>query len=159
MGIWPNTTGMVTGWSPTKIVQMVLIGCIRRSRGQTIGFQKAIFKNLLWNYKAQSFHIWYITSSRGPLLKLFKLCPWGQNWPRLGGHNFTLIYIRKTAKDFFSWTTNGNLTKLNRNGPWVVFYQNCSNYPPGVLLTPPRGPQFYIELYKENCKRLLLLNG
>ena len=24
-------------------------------------------------------------------------------------------------------TTNGNLTKLKRNGPWVVFYQNCSN--------------------------------
>jgi len=110
-----------TGWSPTKIVQIVLIGCISRSLGQKIGFQKAIFKNLLvWNYKAQSFHVWYITSSRVPLPKLFKLCPWGQNWPRPGGHNFTLIYIRKTSNDFLSWTANGNLTKLNRNGPWVV---------------------------------------
>ena len=64
-------------------------------------------------------HIWYIASSRGPLPKLLKLCPWGQN--------FTLNYIRKTANDFFSLTTNGNVTKLNRNGPWVVPYQNCSN--------------------------------
>ena len=92
---------------------MVLIGCICRSRGQKKGFQNTIFKNLLvWNYKAQSFHIWYIASSRGPLPKLFKLCPWGQN--------FTLNYIRKSSNDIFYWTTNGNLTKLNRNGPWVV---------------------------------------
>jgi len=57
MGIWPNSTGMVPGWSPTKIVQMVLIGCLSRSRGQKIGFHNATFKNLLvWNYQAQSFH-------------------------------------------------------------------------------------------------------
>jgi len=79
MGIKPNSTGRVPGWSSTKIVQMVQVGCISRSRGQKIGFQNAIFKNLLvLNYKAQSFHIWYIhvASSRGPLPKLFKLCPW-----------------------------------------------------------------------------------
>ena len=107
---------------------LVLIGCIRRSRGQKIGFQNAIFKNLLvWNYKVQSFHIWYIASSRGPILKLFKLCPCGQNWPRPGCHNFTLNYIRTTLNDFFSWTANMNLTKLKRIGPWGVPYQNCSN--------------------------------
>jgi len=44
MGILPNSTGMVPGWSPTKIVQMVLIGCISRSRGHKMGFQNAIFK-------------------------------------------------------------------------------------------------------------------
>ena len=128
--ILTKLTGMVPGWSPTctKVVQIVPVGCIRRSRGQKIGFQNAIFKNLLvWNYNAQSFHIWYIVSSGGPLPKLFKLCPWGQNWARPRGHNFTLNYIRKTANDFFSWTANGNLTKLNRNGPWVVPYRNCSN--------------------------------
>ena len=57
------------------------------------GLQNAILKNLVWNYKTQSFHIWYIASSRGPLPKLFKLCPWGQNWPSPGGHNFTLNYM------------------------------------------------------------------
>jgi len=72
-------------------------------------------------------YIWYIASSWGPLPKLFKLCPWGQNWPRPGGHSFTLIYIRKTSNDNFSLTTNGNLTKLHRNDPWVVPYQSCSN--------------------------------
>jgi len=85
MRVWPNTTGMVPGWSPTKIVQMVLISCISRSRGQKIGLQNAIFKNLLVrNYEAQSFHIWYIASSRGPLPKLFRLCPWDQKWSRPG---------------------------------------------------------------------------
>ena len=128
MVICLNITGMVPGWSPTKTVQMVLIGCICRSRGQKIGFQNAIFKNLLvWNNKAQRFHIWYIASSRGPLPKLFKLCPWGQNCSCPGGHNFTLSYIRKISNDFLSWTSYGNLTKLNKNGPWVVLYQNCSN--------------------------------
>ena len=111
---------MIPGWSPIKFVQTIPVGCISRSRGQKIGFQNAIFKNLLVrNYKAQSFHIWYIASSRGPLPNLFKLCPWGQNWPRSGGHNFTLNYIRKSSNDIFSWTAYGNLTKLNRNGPWV----------------------------------------
>jgi len=96
MGIWSNSTGMVPGWSLTEIVQIVLIGCISRSRGQKIGFQNAIFKKfLVWNYKAQGFHIWFIASNRGPLPKLFKLSPLGQNWPRPGGHNFTLNYIGK----------------------------------------------------------------
>jgi len=59
---------MIPGWSSTKVVQIVPVGCISRSRGQKIGFQNAIFKNLLvWNYNAQSFHIWYIASSRSPL--------------------------------------------------------------------------------------------
>ena len=79
MGIWPTLTRMIPWWSPTKVV---LIDCISRSRGQKIDFQNATFKNLLdQNYKTQRFHIWYITSSRGPLPKLFKLCHWGQNWP------------------------------------------------------------------------------
>ena len=53
---------MIPGWSPIKVVQTVPVGCISRSRGQKIGFQNAIFKNLLVrNYKAQSFHIWYTT--------------------------------------------------------------------------------------------------
>ena len=67
-------------WSSTKVVQTVPVYSISRSRGQKIGFQNAIFKNLLvLNYKAQNFHIWYIALSRGPLPRLFKLCPWGQN--------------------------------------------------------------------------------
>ena len=128
MEILPNSTGIVPGWSPTEIVQMVLIGCISRSRGQKKGFQNAIFKNLLvWSYKAQGFHIWYIAYSSGPVPKLFKLCPLGQNWPRPRGHNFTLNYIRKRRNDFFSWTAYRNLTKLNKNGPWLFPYRNYSN--------------------------------
>jgi len=91
MGIWPNSTEIVPGWSPTKIVQMALIGCISRSRGQKIGYQNAIFKNLLvWNYTDQIFHIWHITPSRGPLPKLFKLNPWGHILPPSQGSQIEL---------------------------------------------------------------------
>jgi len=38
---------MIPGWSPTKVVQIVPVGCISRSQGQKIGFQNAIFKNVL----------------------------------------------------------------------------------------------------------------
>ena len=125
--IWPNFTGMFPGWSPTKVVQIVPVGCLSRSRGQKIGFQNAILKNLLvWNYNAQSFHIKYIASSRDPLPKLFKLCPWDQNWLRPGGHNFTLNYIRTTANVFFSWTASGWIfdkgTLCVRGSPEHVFW-------------------------------------
>ena len=43
---------------------MVLIGCISMSGGQKLGLQTAIFKNLVWNYKAQSFQFWYIALFR-----------------------------------------------------------------------------------------------
>jgi len=67
IGFRPNFTGMIPGWSSTKVVQTVPVGCLSRSQRQKIGFQNAIFKNLVWNYKAQSFYIWCITSSKGPL--------------------------------------------------------------------------------------------
>jgi len=93
---WPNFTGMISRCSSTNVVQTVPVGCISRSWGEKKGFQNALFKNLLlWNIKAQSFHIWYIPSSRGPLPNLFKFCPWGQNWPLPRGHTFTLNYIGK----------------------------------------------------------------
>jgi len=82
IGVWPNSTGMIPGWSPTNFVQMVLIGNTNRSRDQTLGFQHTIFKNpIVWNYKAQSFDIWCITSSRGHLAifcekTLVVLCKW-----------------------------------------------------------------------------------
>ena len=96
LGFWPNFTGMIPGWSTIKVVQTVPVGCLGRSRGQKIDFQNAIFKNLLVrNYKAQSFYIWYIASSRGPLPNLFKLCPWDQNWPRTGVTILHLIILGK----------------------------------------------------------------
>jgi len=102
IGFWPNFTGMIPGWSPIKVVQTVSVDCISRSQGQKIGFQNAIFKNLLvWNFKAQSFHIWYVASSRGPLLKLFKLCPWGQNWPSPAGSQFYIELYKEKFKRHF----------------------------------------------------------
>jgi len=85
-----NSTGTIPVWSPTKIVQMVLIGCISRSQGQRIGFQNAIFKNLLVSYyKAQSFHhlnvFYQLCLNNAPGFKIVSA---------LGGHNFTSIYIQ-----------------------------------------------------------------
>ena len=38
------------------------------------------FKNLLVpNRKGESFHIWHVASSSGPLPKYFKLWPWDGN--------------------------------------------------------------------------------
>jgi len=44
MGILPNSAGMIPGWSPTKIIQMVLIGCKSRSHGSILGLQKSCLK-------------------------------------------------------------------------------------------------------------------
>jgi len=75
MGIWPNSTGMVSGWSPTKIVQMVLIGCISRSLGQKKRFSKGIFQKSSLklqgpelSYLMSSTNIWWTT--------LVVLCKW-----------------------------------------------------------------------------------
>jgi len=55
-----SSVRMIPGWSSNKIVQTVPVGCISRSRGQIIGFQNAILKNILvWNYKAQCFCVIY----------------------------------------------------------------------------------------------------
>ena len=60
-------------------------------RGQKfyIEIYRKTFKNLrLRNHKAESFHIWYMATSRGPLYSLLKESPWGQKWPHLGGQKF-----------------------------------------------------------------------
>jgi len=131
IGFWPNFTGMFPRCSSNKFVQMVPVGCISRSRGQKNRFLKCNFQTsscpkLQGPELSYSFYILYIASSRGPLPKLFKLWPLGQNWPHPWGHNFTLNYIRKSLNDI-SWTANGNFTKLDRKGPWVVPYKKCLN--------------------------------
>jgi len=54
------------------------------------------------------------------LFKVVQIMPLGSKLTPPRGHNFTLIYKRKTSNDIFSLTTNGN-------DPWVVPYQSCSN--------------------------------
>jgi len=63
MGIWPNSKGMVSGWSSTNIVQMVPICC---------HFQKNI---LVWNKRAFLFGTMYI-ASLVVLCKLLHCDPW-----------------------------------------------------------------------------------
>ena len=78
-------------------------------------------------YKAQNFHIWYITFSRGPLPNLFKLCPWGLNLTPTRRSQFYIELYKETWNDFYFQNTNRNMTKLNKNDPQVVPFQNCSN--------------------------------
>ena len=48
----------------------------------------ALFKNC----------IQYVASPSGPLPSVFKLAPWGQKWPRPGGHMFYIGLYRKNMK-------------------------------------------------------------
>ena len=49
------------------------------------------FENLfLPNRKTYSSDIWYVASSGGPLSRLYKLLPQGQNWPVPGRHKFNI---------------------------------------------------------------------
>ena len=78
-------------WTYTKFVQMTPLGSkLALPRGVTslnIETKKENFKIVfLWNWKA--FDIWYAAFPSGPLLSLFKWCPWNQNWPRPMGHKF-----------------------------------------------------------------------
>jgi len=148
---------MIPRCSSTKVVQTVPVGCIRSSRGQKIRFSIDNFKKSSLKLQGRELsYLVYITSSRDPLPKLFKLCPWGQNWPSLGGHNFTVNFIRKSSNNFFSWTTNGYLTKLNSNGPCVVPFQNCLNGSDLKYTCRSRGQQ--IGFQNATFKNLLVRN-
>ena len=101
-----------------------------------------IFENLLLRkQKAQTFDILYVALPSGPLPRLFKLYPWGQNWPRPSGslilHN---SYIGKNL-----WKSSSPKAK----GP-DLWYFVCSivmssstkivqSMPLGSKLAPPRG--------------------
>ena len=94
-----NFTGMILGSPSTKIAQIVPVYWTIRSWGPKRGSKNANLKNLLvWNRKAQNFHIWHVALSSGPLQRLPKLCPWGQNWPRPGGHQFYIELYRGILK-------------------------------------------------------------
>jgi len=64
----------------------------------------------------------------------------------------------KLSKIFLSETTRPRSVIFGIKHHLEVLYQSCSNYTPVSKLTLPRGSQFYIELYKENIKQLLLLS-
>ena len=98
--IWWNVARMSLGWSSTKVAQIVPVHWINRSRGPNRGSVNTNFENLLLRKnKAKSFHIWYVAWSRGPLSRLFKLSPFGQNWGQNRGHRFILNYIGKSFKN------------------------------------------------------------
>ena len=72
----------------------------------TLWFQffGAVFASKGYPFK-NIFDILYVASSGGPLPSLFKLCPWGQKWPRSGGHIFYVgLYSEKHEKIFLSET-------------------------------------------------------
>jgi len=62
------------------------------------------------------------------------------------------------SKIFSSETTSPRAFIFGIYHHLEVLYQSCSNYTPEVKIDPGPGSQFYIELYKENFKRLHFLN-
>jgi len=108
--VWPNSTRMVSGWSPTKIVQMVLIGCISMSWCQTLGFPNAIFKKSFC-LKAHSPELlyWCTTSSRGPL----PIFGWQHKWSSVNGSAMTFDL-------FLRWAIRGPSVE-------IIYAQICNN--------------------------------
>ena len=88
--------------SSFKFIQMVPVHFTQGPQRGKQGNFRANFKNLLWNHKTQSFDIWYVASPNGPLWRLFKLCPLGQNGPDLRVINITQNYIGKPLNDISS---------------------------------------------------------
>jgi len=60
IGFWPNFTGMIPRCSPTKSVQIVPVGCISKSLGQTICFQNATFKKSILSETTRSYLVYNI---------------------------------------------------------------------------------------------------
>jgi len=94
-------------WSlcgPTKVVQTVLIGCINRSWGQKVGFQNAIFKNLVLNHITHSFYTLYWFEHH--LEVLYQSCsnyaPGVNIDPALGVTSLHGIIFWKSSNDVFS---------------------------------------------------------
>ena len=74
IGLWPNFTGMILGWSSFKVAQMVPVHCTSRSQELKIDFLTENLKNLLVRNHWTDFNIIFRqTCSFGdPLQRLFK---------------------------------------------------------------------------------------
>ena len=94
------------------------------SQGQTICFQNL----LVWNYKALSFRVWYVALSRGPIPKLFKLCSWGQNWPRPGYYNFTLSCYNQLFLFWCSLFLNYHLALVLTQLTWTLIITDLTTF-------------------------------
>ena len=97
----------------------------------------------------------YVASSSGPLPSLFKLNPWGQKWPHPGGHMFYIgLYSENHEKIFLSHS-------LKPYGleswylVWGIIWWTSTKF---VQMAQLRGHMFYIGLYSEKQKNLLVWN-
>ena len=127
----------------------------------SIGTKMTNFKIfLLWRWKANSFDIWYVASTSRPLPSLSIWCPWGQNWPRPGGH--MLEHRNKDSK-----LQNSSSLKLEDAelrylvcsiSLWTC-YQVCSYDAPGVNTgSTPRVTRWNIGTKQANFKIFPLWN-
>ena len=82
---WLNVIGMFLRWSPFVIVQINEFNSELWLPWQQN--EKTLLVRIRW---ARSLDICYVASYESPLLRLFKLFPWGQNW----------IYIELYIGDF-----------------------------------------------------------
>ena len=123
---------MILGWSPFKIVQMVLVHCISRSQELKIDFLIKNLKNLLVRNHRTDFNIILQKCSFGvPLPRLFK--PFGfvkKTWSAGGQGLFSLyIYI----EDFKKLLVRNHWTDFN------LILQICSFGDPLQRMFKPFG--------------------
>ena len=157
IGIWPNFTGMILGWSSFNFVQMVPVHCISRSHKLKIEFST---KNLLVRNHWTDFNIILQKCSFGhPLPSLFK--PFGFvkiHGPRGWGLFSIYIYL----ENFKNLLVRNHWTDFN------IILQKCFFGHPLPRLFKPFGfvknmaargrSLFSLYIYIENFKNLLVRN-
>ena len=134
MGLWPNFTGMILGWSSFKFVQMVPVHCISRSQELKIDFLIKNLKNLLVRNHWTDFNI------------ILQKCSFGDPLPRLF-KPFGFIYCTKTMVtrgrglfSLFIYIENfKNLLVRNHWTDFNIILQECSFGDPLQSLFKPFG--------------------
>ena len=109
MWISPNLTGMIPWWSPTKIVQMVLIGCVSRSRGQKLVFYCNFQKTSCLQLQGPELSYLVYNIIKRSSTKDIKIMPLG----------FSINGSTVTFDLFLRWATQGPLVTLKALWIWA----------------------------------------
>ena len=101
-------------------------------------------KNLLQTkYKPLSLDIKHVALCSGPLPRLHKLCPWGQDWPLPRGHIFNIEIYRENLRNLFLIKYETSSLDIWCEALSSDPYQDCINYVPRVKIAPAPGVTYF----------------
>ena len=110
--------------------------------------QGKYLKNLLVrNHKKQSCDVWYVASPNNLLLR-YQMMPLGSKMaPPRGSTVLHRVIQGKSLKIFLSKSIKPRALIFVMQHHLIVFYQDCSNYAPGVKIGPAPGVTSFIQSY------------